>query len=60
MLKSYNQTKYACFIGYSTQAINLNFPLLLFYIFQEESGIPFEQLGRLIRINFSVQIGSDI
>lgn len=57
---TYKHTVYACYTGYITQAIINNLAPLLFTIFQAEFGITFEEVGRLILINFGVQIGADI
>lgn len=60
MQQNWRRTKLACYMGYITQAINVNLAPLLFIIFQEEFGISFEQIGRLILINFCTQIVADI
>jgi len=50
----------ACCIGCVTQAINVSLAPLLFIIFQNEFGFSFEQIGRIILINFGTQIVADI
>lgn len=60
MLKSYKSTKIACFVAYGVQAIVNNFLPLLFIIFNEEYNINYEQLGRLLFVNFFVQFIVDI
>lgn len=55
MIKSYKSTKIACFIGFVVQAIVNNFLPLLFVIFNTEYNLNYEQLGRLLFINFFVQ-----
>lgn len=57
---TYRHTLRACYMGYFTQAIVNNLAPLLFIIFQSRFSLSFEQLGRLILINFSVQILADI
>lgn len=53
---NYQHTIYACYIGYITQAIINNFGPLLFLTFQKSYGIPLEQVGLLITINFGTQL----
>ncbi len=57
---NWRRTKMACYMGYITQAINVNLAPLLFIIFQNEFGFTFEQIGRIILINFGTQIVADI
>ncbi len=56
MLKSYKSTKIACFVGFVVQAIINNFLPLLFIIFNTQYNLNYEQLGRLLFINFFVQL----
>lgn len=56
----YKQTLHACYIGYITQAININLAPLFFVIFHEQFGLSFEMLGRLVLLNFGTQILVDI
>jgi len=57
---NYNRTRIACFIGYITQAIVLNFPPLLFVLFHERFGIALDQIGFLVTICFVVQLSVDL
>ncbi len=57
---NWGRTKKACYMGYITQAINVNLAPLLFIIFQNEFGFSFEEIGRIILINFGTQIVADI
>lgn len=57
---NWRRTKIACYMGFITQAININLAPLLFIIFQKEFGFTFEQIGRIILINFCTQILSDV
>jgi len=60
MTPNWRRTQIACYMGCITQAINVNLAPLLFIIFQNEYGFTFEQIGRIILINFSTQIVADI
>lgn len=57
---SYKKTKLACYTGLTVQAIINNFLPILFIIFQKDYGLSYEQLGRLLFINFAVQIFADL
>jgi fucose permease len=57
---TYKKTLYACYTGYITQAIVNNLTPLFFIIFREEFGLSYERLGRLVFLNFGVQILTDI
>ena len=59
MSKSYKSTKIACYVGFVVQAIINNFLPLLFIIFNTEYNLNYEQLGRLLFINFFVQLVVD-
>lgn len=59
MRSIYKHTLRACYLGYITQAIVNNLAPLLFVIFQTEYKLSFEMIGRLILLNFCVQIGAD-
>ncbi|MBE6769898.1 MAG: MFS transporter [Ruminococcaceae bacterium] len=59
-MQRYTSTKISCYIGYIVQAIINNFLPLLFLIFQTKYNVSYEALGRLIFINFVVQISVDI
>lgn len=56
MSNQYTKTKVACHIGFVVQAIINNFLPLLFIIFNTEYSLNYEQLGRLLFINFFVQL----
>lgn len=56
MSASYKSTKIACFAGFVVQAIINNFLPLLFIIFNTRYNLNYEQLGRLLFINFFVQL----
>lgn len=53
---SYTKTKLTCYSGFVVQAIVNNFLPILFIIFKSEYGLTYEELGRLIFINFFVQV----
>ncbi len=57
--ENYNHTKYACYIGYITQAIINNFAPLLFLTFQREFQISLNQIALLVTVNFGVQMAVD-
>ena len=54
MRENYNHTKYACYIGYITQAIVNNFAPLLFLTFQSSYQVSLRQLAMLVSVNFGV------
>lgn len=58
--QSHNKTIIACFIGYISQAIVVNFAPLLFLTFQKMYNIPLEYITTLILINFGVQLITDL
>lgn len=60
MKYTYKKTVYACYIGYITQAIVNNLAPLLFIIFQQDFNLSYEKLGRLVFLNFGVQILTDL
>ena len=60
MSKSYAPTKAACYVGYIVQAIVNNFLPILFIVFQNNYGLSYEELGRIIFINFFVQLFADL
>ncbi|MBR7071807.1 MAG: MFS transporter [Clostridia bacterium] len=51
--KKYGKTKFACYLGFITQAISANFAPLLFLNFHKSYGLPFSELA-LIPIVFYV------
>ena len=60
MKYTYKDTLHACYTGYITQAIVNNLAPLFFVIFQNRYGLSFEEVGRIILINFVVQIAADL
>lgn len=50
----------ACFIGYISQAIIVNFAPLLFVTFNQSYGISLTLIGLLITVNFGVQLLVDL
>lgn len=60
MKYQYQSTLYACYAGYITQAIVNNLAPLLFVIFQSSFSLSFEEVGRLILVNFGTQILADL
>ncbi len=56
---NFKHTIYACYVAYSTQALIVNFPPLLFLIFNEQYSIPLTQITWLITLNFLVQLTMD-
>ncbi len=59
-MKSFKTTKIACYIGFFTQAVIINLAPVLFVVFKGQFGLSYEELGRLILINFAVQITTDV
>ncbi len=59
-MKRYGAVKAACYTGYVVQAIINNFLPILFVILQGSYGLSYEQLGRLIFVNFITQLVADI
>lgn len=55
----YTSTKIACYSGFVVQAIVNNFLPILFIALNENYGIGYEKLGRLIMINFVTQLVTD-
>lgn len=51
---------YAAFTGYVVQAVLVNLAPLFFVTFQQEFGIGFEQIGRLVLVNFCTQLVTDV
>ena len=56
----YQNTMYACFVGYIVQAIVNNFVPLLFVTFQTSYSILLSQITILITINFAIQLLIDL
>lgn len=57
---NYQNTMYACFVGYIVQAIINNFVPLLFLTFEKSYGIPLNQITMLITFNFGIQLVIDL
>lgn len=60
MRHTYNQTRRACYWGYIVQAVIVNLAPLFFVVFQEDFGISFEKIGRLVLLTFGVQLIVDL
>lgn len=60
MKDKYQNTMYACFVGYIVQAIVNNFVPLLFLAFESSYGIPLSQITMLITFNFGIQLLVDL
>ncbi len=50
----------ACFLGFISQAIIVNFAPLLFITFQKTYSIPLEQITLLVMVNFITQLITDL
>jgi len=59
-MTTYDHTRRACYTGYVTQAIVNNLAPLLFIVFQTRYQLPLEMLGRLVLLNFTTQLITDI
>lgn len=59
MQPNYKKTVHSCYIGYISQAIVNNLAPLLFIIFQTSFSLSYEEMGRLVLLNFGTQIGAD-
>ncbi len=60
MKNQYNKTITACFLGYISQAIIVNFTPLLFLFFQRSYQIPLSRITLLVTLNFGVQLLTDL
>ena len=60
LLKNYNNTIVACYIGYIVQAIVNNFVPLLFITFQNTYNISLDRITLLVMVNFGVQLFVDL
>jgi len=60
MKSKYTATKITCYIGYIVQAIINNFLPILFIALHSEYGLSYEELARLILVNFATQMFSDL
>ncbi|MCL2056281.1 MAG: MFS transporter [Oscillospiraceae bacterium] len=59
MAFTYKHTRAACRLGNVCLALTNNLPPLLFIIFRTDYGLSYEQLGRLVLLNFAIQIAVD-
>ena len=60
MKSKYIFTKLACYVGYVVQAIVNNFLPILFIILQDIYDLTYEQLARIILVNFLTQMVTDV
>ena len=60
MDRTYRGTRYACYVGSTTQAICNNLTPLLFIIFQKDFALSYERLGSLVFLNFVTQLAVDL
>lgn len=60
MKSKYTITRITCYIGYVVQAVINNFLPILFIVLQDNYGLGYEKLARLIAVNFITQIITDI
>ena len=56
---THRHTLLACYGGYLTQALVINFPPLLFLTFSRELGLSLSQVSSLIAITFVTQLSMD-
>lgn len=56
---NYKSTLHACYLGYITQALIVNFPPLLFVIFKDQFGLSYTMLGSLVVVVFLTQLVVD-
>jgi len=57
---TFTHTRRACYAGFVTQAIINNLTPLLFIVFQTRYHVPYEMLGRLVLLNFTIQLLTDL
>ena len=60
MSDRYLKTRLTCYSGYVVQAVINNFLPILFGVLQDEYALSYEKLGRIILVNFSMQLVADI
>ena len=60
MQNKYFKTKISCYTGFVVQAIINNFLPILFICLQDNYSLDYEELARLIIINFLAQLGVDL
>lgn len=56
----YRSTIFACFFAYISSAIIVNLPPLLFVIFNNNFGIPLQNIGLLVTLGFITQLITDL
>lgn len=56
----FRKVAWCCYLGMFIQALVINATPLLFVPLREEFGLTFEQIGRLILLNFLTQMGVDL
>ena len=59
MSRSFARTRRACYVGYITEAVAINFAPLLFLTFEQTFGVSLSQIGLLIGVNFAAQLSVD-
>ena len=59
-MKNYSLTKTACYIGYTVQAIIINFAPILFVTFMNEFSMNVESVAILVTVTFTVQFFVDL
>lgn len=57
---SYKSTVYACYLGHFVQAAIINTIPILFLTLMGQYGLSFEQMGRLVLVNFITQVAVDL
>ena len=57
---TFEKTRWACYWGYVTQAVVNNLAPVLFVVFQDRFHVPEEMLGRLVLLNFTTQLLTDV
>lgn len=60
VMKNYNKTKLACYLGFITQAIAANFIPLLFLKFHKDYGIPLGRIALISTVFFLTQLAVDL
>ncbi len=60
VMSAYSATIRCCYLGSFVQAVVINLAPVLFIPFKDQLGLTFEQLGRLILINFVTQVIFDL
>ena len=57
---NYARTRWGCYTALFTQAVVNNLAPVLFAVFQDSYHVSFESLGRLVLVNFMVQLCTDV